>query len=36
MYYEWEKTYRPTGRTNRYKKMCAFLDKYKGAFSAPV
>jgi hypothetical protein len=36
MYYEWEKTYRPTGRTNRYKKMCAFLDKYKCAFTAPA
>jgi hypothetical protein len=36
MYYEWEKTYTPTGRTNRYKKMCAFLDKYRAAFTAPA
>lgn len=36
MYYEWEKTYKPTGRTNRYKKMCAFLDKYRAAFTAPI
>ena len=36
MYYEWEKTYKPTGRTNRYKKMCAFLDKYRAAFTTPI
>jgi hypothetical protein len=42
MYYEWLKTYIPPPRVrgqprpNRYTKMCAFLDTYKSAFTAPT
>ena len=36
MYNDWVPTYKPTGRTNRYKKMCAFIDTFRSAFTAPA
>jgi hypothetical protein len=34
LYDEWQKGYKPTGATNRYKKMCAFIDAHKTLFTA--
>ncbi len=34
LYYEWVKTYVPTGKTNRYIKMCVFIDENKSLFTA--
>jgi hypothetical protein len=34
LYEEWQKEYKPTGATNRYKKMCAFIDAHKTLFTA--
>lgn len=34
LYDEWQKTYKPTGYSNRYKKMCAFIDAHKTLFTA--
>lgn len=34
LYDEWQKTYKPTGSTNRYKKMCAFIDAHKSLFTS--
>jgi hypothetical protein len=34
LYDEWVKTYTPSGKTNRYKKMCAFIDVHKSLFTA--
>jgi hypothetical protein len=36
MYNDWVPTYKPTGRPNRYKKMCAFIDTFRPAFTAPA
>lgn len=33
LYDEWQKTYKPTSGTNRYKKMCAFIDAHKTLFT---
>jgi hypothetical protein len=33
LYDEWQKTYKPTGSTNRYKKMCVFIDAHKSLFT---
>ena len=34
LYDEWVKTYTPTDKTNRYKKMCVFTDVHKTLFNA--
>lgn len=34
LYGEWQKEYKPTGNTNRYKKMCVFIDAHKSLFTA--
>lgn len=33
LYNDWQNTYKPTGPTNRYKKMCAFIDAHKSLFT---
>lgn len=33
-YREWMKTYKPSGKTNRFKNMCAFIDANKSLFTA--
>lgn len=33
LYDEWQKTYKPVGVSNRYKKMCAFIDVHKTLFT---
>lgn len=33
MYNEWQKTYTPTDKTNRYKKMCAFINAHTTLFT---
>ena len=33
LYNEWVKTYKPTDKTNRYKKICAFIDAHKSLFT---
>ena len=34
LYYEWQKTYKPTGKTNRYIKMNEFATTHKPLFTA--
>lgn len=34
LYDEWQKTYKPNDVSNRYKKMCAFIDVHKSLFTA--
>jgi hypothetical protein len=33
-YMEWVKTYKPSGKTNRFRNMCIFIDAHKSLFTA--